>query len=481
MNIMKDSSSIRSNFINGVFWGVIEKFCTLFVGFFITILLARKLLPSDYGLVNMLYIFTVFANVILDAGFGQALIQKKYITESDTNTVFYFNIIFSLILYLLLFLLSPYIADFYRQPQLIDIARVSFLMIPINSICIIQHTLLTKAMKVRELTIVSFFSSLVAGVVGVMLAYKDYGVWALVFQSLVLQFVRSIILWYFSSWRPKLIFDIKCIQEFWGFSINMLGVGMLAALFQNIYTVVIGRFYNVTDVGFYNQAQRLESIASTSITGAIQRVTFPVFAEIQGDKSRLKEAFKKIINLTMYIHLPIMFGLISISEELFLFLFGQKWIDSVPYFCLLCLASSLYPLHMINVNVLKGLGYGKLFFRLETLKRFLMLLFIILTINYSIFWLLVGYTISMLISVFVNMYYCGKSINYSFYSQLKDLFPVFVCTFIMFVGIKFANSFFLSSVYRLILDIFLAIILYLGSSYVFKVNSLFQLLNILKR
>lgn len=478
---MEGSKGLKKDFISGVFWGIIEKFSTLFIGFFITILLARKLTPADYGLVNMIYIFTVLANVILDGGFGHAIIQKKDITIKDTSTVFYFNVIFSLVLYALLYAAAPLIANFYRQEQLIDIARVAFLMLPINSLCIIQHTLLTKKIKVKELTTVTVCSSLVSGAVGIILAYNEYGVWALVYQSLTLQATRALVLWLVSSWRPILVFDFQCIRSIWNFGINMLGVGTLAAIFQNIYTVVIGRFYNVNDVGFYNQAQRLESIASTSLTSAIQRVSFPAFAEIQNEKKRLKEVFKKVINITMYIHFPLMIGLIMISNEVFLILLGEKWLPSVPYFCLLCLASSLYPLHMINVNILKGLGLGKIYFKLESFKRVLMILFIFITIKFNIIYLLCGYVGATLISVICNMHYCGKSIDYKLTEQLKDLFPIFSSTGLMAMMIYLVKMINFTPFYQLIISISIGIISYIITSIIFKINSFYQLINLLKK
>ena len=473
------NQGIKKTFIAGVFWGVLEKFSVLFVGFFITILLARKLTPADYGLVNMLYIFTLLANVILDAGFGQALIQKKTVTDQDTSTVFYFNVVFSLFLYGLLYALAPYIAQFYRQPLLTDIARVSFLMIPVNSLCIIQHVLLTKNLKVKELTIVSVSASFVSGVVGVFLAYTGHGVWALVFQGLTLQVVRAMILWTVGGWTPRWVFQLESIRSIWNFSLNILGVGFLSAIFQNIYTVIIGRFYNVNEVGFYNQAQRLESVASTAITSSIQRVSFPAFAALQDNKERLREAFKKVMDLTMYVHLPVMIGVIAVGHDLFLLLLGEKWLPSVPYFELLCIASAMYPLHMINVSVLKGVGLGKLYFRLEAVKRGLIVAFIFLTVRYSIYILLVGYVIATVSSTFLNMYCCGKAVEYKLIDQLKDLLSTLGCNLLMYCSIQLFHLCAFSPMYRLSLDIIGGILIYVLASYLLRVKPFFHLLNII--
>lgn len=248
--------SLGKTFVAGVIWGTIEKFASLFIGFVITVLLARKLTPADYGLVNMIHIFTVFGMVLIDGGFGQALIQKRDVSNKDYSTIFFLNILLSLAVFVALYYSAPFIAEFYRQPSLISISRTLFLLFPINAFSIIQHTLLTKQLKVKQLTLVSVVSSLISGFVGLYYAYSGYGVWALVYQTLALYIVRTFTLWIINDWRPIVVFSISSIKAIWNFSINLLGTFTLASIFQNIYTVIIGRFFNVVDVGFYNQAFR---------------------------------------------------------------------------------------------------------------------------------------------------------------------------------------------------------------------------------
>ena len=442
--------SLGKTFVAGVIWGTIEKFASLFIGFVITVLLARKLTPADYGLVNMIHIFTVFGMVLIDGGFGQALIQKRDVSNKDYSTIFFLNILLSLAVFVALYYSAPFIAEFYRQPSLISISRTLFLLFPINAFSIIQHTLLTKQLKVKQLT-------------------------------LALYIVRTFTLWIINDWRPIVVFSISSIKAIWNFSINLLGTFTLASIFQNIYTVIIGRFFNVVDVGFYNQAFRFESLATSTVTSAVQRVSFPAFSELQNDMDRLRSAYKKVINVTMYLHLPIMLGIATIGHDLFLVLLTEKWLPSVPYFHLLCITSSLYPMHMINVNVIKALGKGRLYFRLNLLKYLLMTIFIILTIRHSIIAVLLGYVIATISSCLFITYYCGKEIKYSIYSQFKGLIPIFITTGVMICLVLSCRLMDIQPAIRLFVEILVGIASYVGLSYIFKLEVFTHLVNIVKK
>lgn len=472
--------SLGKSFVSGVIWGTIEKFSSLLIGFVITVLLARKLTPSDYGLVNMIQIFTVFGMVLIDGGFGQALIQKKDANSKDYSTVFYLNIILSIVIYVFLYFFAPCIAEFYRQSALVDISRVVFLLFPINALCIVQHTILTKEMKIRQLTIVSVVASIFSGLVGLYFAYAGYGVWALVYQTLTLHIIRSLTLWCVNKWYPIFVFSFSSIKNIWIFSINLLGTFTLAAVFQNIYTVVIGRYFSLESVGYYNQAFRFESIATGSIAAAVQRVSFPAFAEIQNDKDRLRLAYGKVVGVTMFIHVPIMLGIASIGHDLFYVLLTEKWLSSVPYFYLLCIGSSLYPLHMINVNVIKALGKGKLYFRLNLAKYALMSVFILLTINHSIMMVLLGFVVSTLSGALFITYYCGKEIKYPLTTQLKSLMPIFVLSIVMVGCVLGCRLIDIPKLYRLILEILVGGSVYIFFAFVFKLKAMNQLLEIIK-
>lgn len=468
--------SIKNKFVKGVIWGVVEKFATLATGFIITLVLARILTPADYGLVNMIYIFTVLGTVLLDGGFGQALIQRKNITRLDASSVFYINLTLSIIIYLILYFTAPLIASFYKQPSLVLISRVVFTTIPISALCIVQHNLLTKELKVKELTYVSILSSLVSGIIGIWLAYCGFGVWTLVYQTVILQIVRTIALWWFSDWRPCLSFSIKFIRSIWSFSMNLLGVFTLASVFQNIYTLIIGRLYNVNEVGYYNQAFRMQSVASNAIMSSIQRVAFPAFAKFQDDYQTLQRTYKRVMLMTMYVYFPFMMCLIVVSTELFDVLLTSKWLPSVPMFCLLCVAESLYPLNNINSSVLKAVGKGRDYLVLNIVNYILIIICILVTYRFGIIALLGGYAVSSILRSLISMTVCGREIKYSIYAQLRDLIPVFLITLLTCLAVFLITKLPYSEIIRLIISIFTGCVTFI----ILNVVTKSQLINELK-
>lgn len=477
---MTNQSNIKTKFIKGIIWGVIEKFASLFAGFIITLILARILTPADYGLVNMIYIFTILGTVLLDGGFGQAIIQKKSVTDGDISTVFYLNLLMSVVIYVILFSISPLIARFYRQPSLVAISRVTFITIPINALCLIQHTLLTKELKVKELTYVSIISSLVSGCVGVLLAYSDYGVWSLVFQSVSYQLVRSVALWRFSNWRPVLQFNISFIRDIFGFSMNLLGVFTLAAIFQNIYTLIIGRLYNVNEVGFYNQAFRIQSVAVGAIMSSVQRVTFPTFSKFQDNVEELREVYKRVTIIMMSIYYPLMMSLAVVGEDLFVVLLTEKWLPSVPMFCILCMAESLYPLNSMNSAVIKAVGEGHKYFVLNIVNYIILCMSIVFTFKFGIIVLLVGYAVSAFIRSLISMYVCGKVIRYSLVDQLVDLLPTLFITVVTCGVVYVVTLLPFQPIIRLILSVLIGATVFVGLNVIVKSRLYEEMLSLVK-
>lgn len=470
---MQSDSSIKHKFVNGVLWGIIEKLASLLTGFVITLILARILTPADYGLVNMIYIFTVLGTVLLDGGFGQAIIQRKNISTTDISSVFYINLILSCVIYVILYICAPFIAKFYNQESLINISRVIFLTIPVNAFCIVQHSLLTKELKVKQLTYVSIISAIISGCIGIAMAMNGFGVWALVAQSVAYQLVRAICLWKFSAWRPVWSFSIQFIKSIWGFSMNLLGVFTLASIFQNIYTLLIGKLYNVNDVGYYNQAFRMQTVATGAITSSVQRVAFPTFAAYQDDITHLKNAFRKVTVITMTVYFPIMMALIVISKNLFVVLLSDKWLMSVPMFCLLCVAEAFYPLNNINSSVLKALGKGHKYFVLNLVNYLIITVSIILTYRFGIIMLLCGYAASALIRSIMSMIVCGIEIQYPIKEQLFDLSPAFMIAVLTCSAVFVADCLPLGDAYRLIASIIFGAIVFILSNIVIK-TSLYQ-------
>lgn len=477
---MGDNKTLKSQFVSGVLWGIVEKLASLLTGFVITLVLARILTPADYGLVNMIYIFTVLGTVLLDGGLGQAIIQRKNLTASDISSVFYINLVMSFVIYAILYFCTPLIADFYGQPELINISRVVFLTLPINALCIIQHSLLTKELRVKSLTYVSIISALVSGAVGITMAYLGFGVWSLVVQSLAYQFVRAMALWRFSDWRPILKFNFAFIKSIWGFSMNLLGVFSLAAIFQNIYTLLIGKLYNVNDVGYYNQAFRMQSVASNAIMSSIQRVAFPAFTKLQDDMVALRSVYKRVTIMTMEVYFPVMMTLMMVGRPLFSVLLTDKWLPSVPLFGLLCISEAFFPLNNINSSVLKARGKGKKYFRLNLVNYGVITLCIFMTYSYGIIALLCGYAVSSLLRSVISMIVCGREIQYGFCQQLIDLMPTFLIALLTCIGVYGVECLALAPLLKLIFAVIVGSVIFLVANFILKTTFFRELKQITK-
>lgn len=466
------SENLQTKTVYSVFWTACERFGALVIQFVVTLILARILSPSDYGLLGMLALFTAIGTLLIDSGFSQALIRKTGVIIHDYSTVFYTNIFLGMLVYVLLFCMTPYIADFYGIPELEDLSKVLFLIFPICALGIIQETILIKELKFKVTAFVAVSSAVVGGCVGVLCALNGYGVWALVYQQLTLYVVKVAMLWCVSRWRPRKEFDFNVLKELSGFSLNLLCIGFINNVFINIYILIIGKYFTVNDAGYYNQARLLEETPATLIVGVVHKATYPILSQIQDDNERLKAGYKRIISMTMFVSLPLLLGMLVMADNLFIVLFSEKWLPSVPIFRILCVYGALYPFHVINTNILRVKGEGRLYLYLEIVKKTLTVLAIVLTIKYGIIPLVWGSVVVSFIAVFFNMHFCGRLINYSILEQLWDISKNLVITLLMMVlvwGIGYipVNRFFL-----FFLQIVVGGIFYIGAAKLLKVDSL---------
>lgn len=431
------SNSIKKKTIKGVVWSAVERFSSIGVQLICTLIIARYVSPSDYGVVGMLTIFTAIAQCLVDSGFRLALIRKKDVSMIDFSSVFFFNVFISLLLYAVLYFFSSDIANFYNLPILEKVSKISFLAIPISSIGLIQSTILTKNLDFRKLTYCSLSATFLSGIIGVVLAYMFKSVWAIVIQNISFFALQSIFLWLYNTWRPKLVFSIKSIKEMSSFSINMMLSSLLGTIFNNINSLIIGKIYTADALGNYSQAQKLQSLPSTSITEVIQRVTYPVLSKFQNDEILLKNAYKKIIGITFYIVSIIMFWFICTSSALFNILFNDEWQTAGKFFAILCFNGIFYPLHSININILSVRGKSKKYLYLEISRRLILISIIVITSLYDIYIFVLGQVLYSVIVLILNLYVCGKEINYSTLQQIRDLFPTFMLGLTIMILIKF--------------------------------------------
>ncbi len=418
-------SSLKKKSLQGLTWGFIDTLAGSGISFIIGIILARLLTPSVFGVVGMIAVVFAVANTIVDSGFSIGLIRKVTCTQEDYCTVFYFNIVISTILYLVLFVAAPYLAIFFKEPQLTSITRVLGLVIVIDSLSIVQKAIFTRNIDFKSQTIVSLTSSVLSGIVGIYMAYNGYGAWSLVSQMLTKQLSNGIFLWIFAKWRPSLIFSKTIFRELFGFGSKLLLSGLVATIQNNIYYLVIGRCFSSAGLGYYTRAESFNAIVTNNLTGTLEKVFFPVLSTIQTDDVRLKVSFKKVIRSSFFITFIALITLAVIAKPFIYILIGPKWDASVLLLQLICISSIFLPLNAINLNILKIKGKSNLILNLQIIKSVLLAITVFAGILYGINCMLVVRIFSTFLAYYLNSWYSGKLINYSMKEQVADVAPYF--------------------------------------------------------
>ena len=426
--------SLKDKTVKGVVWSSVERFSVQGIHFVVMMVVARLLEPKDFGLVGMLTIFMAVSQSLIDSGFSQALIRKLDRTDTDQCTVFYFNIVVSLCLYLILYLIAPFVAEFYNEPQLTSLMRVLCLMVIINSMAVVQRAIYTATLNFKTQAKATFSAAVVSGVVGIYMAWSGFGVWSLVGQQLTSATANTLMLWWYSSWRPKLIYSWKSFRELFAFGSNLLLSGLLETIYNNIYQIVIGKIYSAANLGFFTQAKQISNFPSANINGILVRVTFPVLSTIQDDDKRLAINYRKLLRMSAFIVFPLMCGLASLSRPLINILWGSKWDFSATLLVPICLAMMWYPIHSINLNLLKIKGRSDLFLRLEIIKKILGVSMLIATAPFGLIVMCYGTIVNSIIALIINTYYTGKLINVGFIRQMQDLsFTLFLSLSMFFI------------------------------------------------
>lgn len=415
-------SSLKNKTIRGVGWSAADAFLGQGITFVVGIVLARLLSPEEYGMIGICLIFTTILNGIVDSGFSNAIIRKKEATNEDYNTMFITNMVVSVVLYALLYFSAPLISSFF-QMELTSIVRVIGLVLIINGLSLTQQTNLTKKIDFKTKTKASIVSAILSGVIGIGMAYAGFGVWALVAQLLSKQTVYTIALWILNRWMPNFHFSVESFKYMWGFGWKLLVSGLLDRLWAQMYQVVVGKFYNAATLGQYTRGREYANIFSANITSIVQRVTYPVLAEVQDEKERMVSAYRKVIKVTMFVTCVCMISIGAVAEPLIYCLIGEKWHQAATFLPLICISMSLYPLHAINLNMLQVQGRSDIFLYLEIVKKIIAIGPLCIGIFFDIYWMLVGSLFTGIISFFLNSYYTGKKLGYSSWKQLKDVAP----------------------------------------------------------
>lgn len=475
------SDNLKVKAARGLFWSSVDRFSSQGISFVFSIFLARILDISDYGIVAMIVVFMAVAQAFVDSGFSSALIRKPDLNEEDKSTAFYFNIVVGLACYGILFLASPLIADFYDEPLLSPIIRVTGLSIIFNSLCVVQRALFTIAVDFKTQAIISLACTVISGVVGLVMAYNGYGVWALVAQSTVSTFLNFVLLWLCSRWRPVTGFSKASFHYLFNFGSKLLASGLLDTLYNNAYPIVIGKFYNSAQLGLYSRAQSYASLPSSNITGILQRVTFPVLSLMQDDDERLALNYRRLLRVSAFVVFPLMVMLAAVAAPLIRVMITSKWDGCVGFLQILSLAMMWYPIHAINLNLLQVKGRSDLFLRLEIYKKILGVLILICTIPLGVTAMCWGLVVGSVFSLVMNTYYTGKLIKVGFFIQMKDLLPTLVNSVIMGGIAYYIVNNIDSSIISLIAACSMATAFYFTTSYLLKFPELKEVLLIIKR
>ena len=418
-------------------WSAADAFLGQGVTFLIGIVLARMLSPDEYGLIGICLIFNTVLNGIVDSGFSNALIRKKDCTDDDYNTMFLTNLGISIVLYGLLFVSSPLVAHFFGREELIILVRATGLVLLFNALSITQVAILTKRIDFKTKTKASFISAILSGIVGIAMAYTGFGVWALVGQMLSKQFIYTLCLWVFNKWWPSLKFSIASFSYMWGFGWKLLLSGLLNNIWIQLNQVVVGKFYSPATLGQFTKSNEYANIFSSNLSGIIQRVSYPVLSELQDDKERMVEGYRRVIKMTMFITAICMFSLGAISEPLIYCMIGPQWHEAATFLPLICISMAFYPLHAINLNMLQVLGRSDIFLYLEIIKKVIGLVPICIGIFIDIYWMLVASILIGFVSLYLNSWYTGKALGYTFWKQLRDIAPSFGIAFIIALSVYF--------------------------------------------
>ena len=468
--------ALKSKALRGFGWSFVEAIGMRTVQFVVGVILARLLLPEQFGLIGMLSIFIAVAQTFLDSGFGASLIQRPVVSDRDTSSIFYFNLLVGIAATSGLYFLAPFVANFYSQSILTPLLRLMSLLLVINSLGLVQTVLLTKEIDFKTQTKVTIIASVLSGSLGIYMAYHGYGVWSLAVQQIAGAGVRVILLWVLSTWRPKWVFSMQSLREMFGFGSKLLVSGLLNTFFENIYLIFIGKFFSASDLGYYSRANTLQQLPSQTLSGLVSRVVFPVFSSIQHDREWIKRGMKKVLTTLVLVNFPMLIGLAVVAQPLVLLLLTDKWLPCVPFLQLLCLVGLMYPLHLINLNALQAIGRSDLFLRLEIIKKVLVVLNIAITWHWGIITMISGQVLASTVSYYLNAYYNKKLLNYPIREQICDLFPYLANTMVM-GGVAYSLSYlkFNTPLQLLASQVMAGVVIYLLLCWVFRLRAFLEL------
>ncbi len=466
----------KSKILSSLFWKLMERGGTQGIQFIVQIVLARLLIPEDYGVIALVTIFIIIANVFVQSGFNTALIQKKDANESDFSSVFYLSLFVASLLYVILFFAAPIIAAFYDESQLILVLRVISVTLFFGAFNSIQNAVVARKMQFKKLFFSSLGAIIASGTVGIVMAYTGFGVWALVLQQITNQLLIIVILWFTVEWRPRLLFSFERVKSLFSYGWKLLVSSLIDTLYMNLSSLIIGKIYNAEMLGFYNRGKQFPELIVINIDGSIQSVMLPAFASQQDNRQRVKDMVRRSIVTSSFILFPMMVGVAVIAEPLVKILLTEKWLPCVPFLQIYCVSYALWPIHTANLQAINALGRSDIFLKLEIIKKILGLAILGVTVFYGVYAIALGSIISGLIGTIINSYPNEKLLNYSYKEQWKDIMPSLLLSLVMGAVVYSVQLFGMTVWPILIVQGFVGIILYVGMARIFKLECFTYLL-----
>ncbi len=464
-------NKLKAKVMTGLFWTFGERIVAQGVSFIVSIILARILMPEEYGVVAILLVFINLANVFVANGFGESLVRKSNANATDFSTVFYCSFAVSWVLYFILFFSAPAIASFYSQGSLTSLLRILALQIPFSSICTIQQAYVSKHMIFKKFFFSTFGGTLISGMIGIAMAYAGCGAWSLVAQYLINTVINAIILFFIVPWRPQLLFKVQSAKELIGYGWKLTASSFINELYAELRSLIIGRMYSSQDLAYYNRGNQFPSLIITNVDTAIGKVVFPAMVKVADEAEHLKSASKRAMKTTSYIIFPLMIGLFVVAEPLIDVLLTNKWSFCVPFIQCSCIYYMCQPIQTTNWQIIKAVGRSDLCLKLEVVKKIIGVAIIIGSMYFGVFAIAFGNALFGIISMIINILPNKKLIGYSAFEQVKDLIPSLLLSLFMGGVIYLISYLQLNSLITLLLQIFCGCAIYILGSIVFKIES----------
>ncbi len=476
-----EEKNIKKQVVSSLFWKFAERICAQGVSFIVTIVLARILMPEDYGIVSMVLVFITLANVFVTSGFSSALIQKKEANEEDFSTMFYCSLVVSIFLYMVLFISAPYIAKFYKNEDLSFVLRILALKLPITAVNSIQHAYVSRHLIFKKFFFSTIIGTILSGGIGILMACKGCGVWALVVQYLVNSIVDTMVLWITVPWRPKALFSAESAKRMMQYGTKVTLAEFISVGYGELRSLIIGRIYTSEDLAYYKRGNQFPDLIITNIDVTIGSVLFPAISNVNDKKEQVKQLTRKAIRISSYIIFPMMIGLLVIAKPLIQLLLTDKWLLAVPFMQISCLTQMAMPISTANNQAIKALGRGDIFLKMEVIKKIFGLILLLLTMRISVLAIAYSAVLYTIVAIMVNIYPNRKLMNYGYKEQMKDLLQCFVIAVIMGIVAYSITYLHLTAMVTIILQIMVGIIVYFGLSYLWKIDEFYTVLDYIQK